>query len=175
MSHLILTIRKPRRDALYFREEIAVPSKYKAEYKDQTTKPLRAHVLRNKILVNIFNYWDVQKTLPADEEACVDWMKVNEMVKSERLQNLTHGLETCCLDAKQLVVKSVPKYRGNRCRSAGKRGKVPRSVLGSRICAGRRAWLQPGGCALMGCRCPISDGQGWAKAQPGRAGTRLRE
>ena len=22
----------------------------------------------------------------------------------------------------------------------------------------------------MGCRCPISDGQGWAKAQPGRAG-----
>jgi len=32
-------------------------------------------------------------------------MKVNEMVKSERLQNLTHGLETCCLGAKQLVLK----------------------------------------------------------------------
>jgi len=73
-------------------------------------------------------------------------------------------------------VKSVPKYHGNGCRSAGKRGKViPRSVLRSRVCAGQRAWLQPGGCALMGCRCPISDGKGWAKAQPGRAGTRLRE
>ena len=23
----------------------------------------------------------------------------------------------------------------------------------------------------MGCRCPISDGQGWAKAQPGHART----
>jgi len=76
MSHLILTIRKPRRDDLYSREEIAVLSKYKAEYKDQTTKPLRAHVLRNKILVDIFNYWDVQKTLLADEEACVDRVKV---------------------------------------------------------------------------------------------------
>jgi len=76
MSHLILTTRKPRRGALYSREEIAVLSKYKAEYKDQTTKPLRAHVLRNKILVDIFNYWDVQKTLPADEEACVDRVKV---------------------------------------------------------------------------------------------------
>ena len=76
MSHLIPTTRKPRRGALYSREEIAVLSKYKAEYKDQTTKPLRAHVLQNKILVDIFNYWDVQKTLPADEEACVDQVKV---------------------------------------------------------------------------------------------------
>ena len=73
------------------------------------------------------------------------------------------------------VVKCMPKYRGNGCRSAGKRAKViPRSVLGSRVCAGQRAWLQPGGCALMGCRCPISDGQGWALAQPGHTGTRLK-
>ena len=36
-----------------------------------------------------------------------------------------------------------------------KRGKagqrVPRSVLGSQVRTGQRAWLQPGGCALMGC------------------------
>jgi len=121
MSHLILTIRKPRRDALYSQEEIAVLSKYKAEYKDQTTKPLRAHVLRNKILVNIFNYWDVQKTLPADEEACVAWVKVNETVKLERLQNLTDGLGTCCLGAKQLAperecypVQSEHEGQGNQ-------------------------------------------------------------
>ena len=63
----------------------------------------------------------------------------------------------------------VPRERVPKRGKAGQR--VPRSVLGSRVCAGQRAWLQPGGCALMGCRCPISDGQGWAKAQPGRART----
>ena len=51
----------------------------------------------------------------------------------------------------------------------GKAGQV--DILGSQVCAGQRAWLQPRGCTLMGCRCPISGGQGWAKAQPGRART----
>ena len=72
-------------------------------------------------------------------------------------------------------VKCVLKYRRNGCQSAGKQDKeIPQSVLGSRVCAGQRAWLQPGGCALMGCQCPISDGQGWAKAQPecARTGTK---
>jgi len=36
-------------------------------------------VLRNKILVDIFNFWDVQGTLLADEEACVERVKVNEI------------------------------------------------------------------------------------------------
>ena len=67
----------------------------------------------------------------------------------------------------------VPRERMPKRGKAGQR--VPRSVLGSRVCAGQRAWLQPGGCALMGCRCPISDGQGWAKAQPGRARNRTKE
>ena len=79
MSHLILTTRRPRRGALYSQEEITVLSKYKAEYKDQTTWALRAHVLQNKILVDIFNFWDVQGTLPADEEACIEWVKINEI------------------------------------------------------------------------------------------------
>jgi len=87
----------------------------------------------------------------------------------------------CCAVRKLIVrvqpgVKWVPKYRGNGCRSAGKRDKrIPRSILGSQIHAGQRAWLQPGGCTLMGCRCPISDGQGWAKAQPGRARNRTKK
>ncbi len=76
MSHLVPKTKKPRRDAQYSREEIAVISKYKAEYKDQTTRPLRAHVLRNKILVDIFNYWDVQGTLPSEEALCVERVKV---------------------------------------------------------------------------------------------------
>jgi len=76
MAHRIPTTKKPRRGALYSREEIKVISKYKAEYKDQTTKTLRAHVLRNKILVDLFNYWDVQETLPSDEAGCMDRVKV---------------------------------------------------------------------------------------------------
>jgi len=66
----------------------------------------------------------------------------------------------------------VPRERMPKRGKAGQR--VPRSILGSWVRAGQRAWLQPGGCALMGCRCPISDGQGWAKAQPGRAGTETK-
>ena len=76
MADHIPTTKKPRRGALYSREEIKVISKYKVEYKDQTTKTLRAHVLRNKILVDLFNYWDDQGTLPSDEAGCMAWVKV---------------------------------------------------------------------------------------------------
>ena|SRR5438309_7896970 len=122
MSHLIPNTRRPRRGALYSQQEIAVISKHKAEYKDQTTRPLRAHVLQNKILVDIFNYWDVQGTLSADDEVCMEWVKVNNgTVKSERLENLTHSLGTCCLGAKQLApehqcypVQSDHKDQGNQ-------------------------------------------------------------
>ena len=78
MSHRIPTTKKPRRGALYSREEIEVISKYKEEYKDQTTRALRAHVMRNKILVDIFNYWDLQGTLPSDEVVCGERVKVND-------------------------------------------------------------------------------------------------
>jgi len=76
MSHLIPKTRKPRSGALYSRDEIAIISKYKDEYKEQTTKALRADVLRNKILVDIFNYWDLQDMLPDNEEASVQRVKV---------------------------------------------------------------------------------------------------
>ena len=58
----------------------------------------------------------------------------------------------------------------------GKRDKrIPQSILRSQVCTGRRAWPQPRGCTLMRCRCSISDGQGWAKAQPGRVRTGTKE
>jgi hypothetical protein len=78
MSNRIPTTKQPRRGALYSREEISIFSKHKAEYKDQTTRALRAHVLRNKILVDIFNYWDAQGMLPSDEAVCVQRVKVNK-------------------------------------------------------------------------------------------------
>jgi len=83
MAHLIPTTKKPRRGALYTREEIKVISKYKDEYKDQTTRALRAHVFRTKILVDIFNYWDVNGTLPSVETACIERVKVSNKLESE--------------------------------------------------------------------------------------------
>ena len=77
MAHLIPTTKPPRRGTLYSQKEIAVISKYKAEYKDQTTRALRANVLRNKILVDLFNYWLVQDTLPLDEAESMQRVKVN--------------------------------------------------------------------------------------------------
>jgi hypothetical protein len=77
MSNLIPPTKQPRRGALYSREEILVIAKHKADYKDQTTRALRAHVLRNKILVDIFNYWDSRGTLPSDEALCIERVKVS--------------------------------------------------------------------------------------------------
>jgi len=76
MAHLIPTAKQPRKGTLYTRQEIAIISKYKTEYKDQTTRPLRAHVLRNKILVDIFNYWDQQGVM-LSEEVVLQRAKVN--------------------------------------------------------------------------------------------------
>jgi hypothetical protein len=76
MAHLIPKTKQPRRGILYSRAEIVVISKYKAEYKDQTTRTLRANVLRNKILVDLFNYWDAEKSLPLDEVVCIQRVKV---------------------------------------------------------------------------------------------------
>jgi hypothetical protein len=76
MSNLIPTTRRPRQGTRYSREELVVMSRYKAKYKEQTTKALRAHVFRTKILVDMFNYWDKEGTLPLEEELCAEWVKV---------------------------------------------------------------------------------------------------
>jgi hypothetical protein len=76
MAHLIPTTKQPRRGTLYSKGELLVITKYKAEYKEQTTRALRANVLRNKILVDLFNYWDVQNTLPSNEVESLEWVKV---------------------------------------------------------------------------------------------------
>jgi len=77
-------------------------------------------------------------------------------------------MEDHCKVRAEVLRKRVPKHR-----KAGQR--VPQSILRSQIRTGQRAWLQPGGCVLIGCWCPISDGQGWAKAQPGCARNRTKK
>jgi hypothetical protein len=76
MAHLIPTTKQPRRGTLYTKGELLVISKYKTEYKDQTTRTLRANVLRTKILVDLFNYWDAQNMLPSDDVESMERVKV---------------------------------------------------------------------------------------------------
>ena len=71
--------RKPRKDALYSREEIKVISKYKEEYKQQTTPQMQGMIFKTKILVNMFNYWVDNGNEPGGEEECICRMKVNLM------------------------------------------------------------------------------------------------
>ena len=100
MAHLIPTTKQPRRGTLYTKGELLVISNYKAEYKEQTTRALRANVMRNKILVDLFNYWDIQNMLPSDEVESMKRVKVShKKVKSAKLtEHICIG--TCCLGAK---------------------------------------------------------------------------
>jgi len=77
MSLNIPKTRKPRRDALYSRDEIAVISKHKEEYRQQTTRALRGHVFKTKILVDIYNFWRAKGMQPVDDEESLKRMKVN--------------------------------------------------------------------------------------------------
>jgi len=49
--------RKARKKSLYTTEEITVIGKYKKEFREKTTTDDRNEILRNHILVDIFNYW----------------------------------------------------------------------------------------------------------------------
>jgi hypothetical protein len=68
--------RKPRKDILYSKDEVKVLSKYKAEYREQTTREMRMKIFRDNILPDIFNYWITQETAPTEEEESNTRVKV---------------------------------------------------------------------------------------------------
>ncbi len=68
--------RKPRKDAYYTREEIRVINIHKEEYKQQTTRELRGHIFKTKILVDLFNLWVEQGNAPDNEEESTNRIKV---------------------------------------------------------------------------------------------------
>jgi hypothetical protein len=53
-----------------------VINKYKEEYRAQTTRELRGHVFKTKILVDLFNLWLAQGKAPEREEDSAREMKV---------------------------------------------------------------------------------------------------
>jgi hypothetical protein len=83
MSLNIPKTRKPRKDALYSREELKIISKYKEEYREQTTREMRGHVFKTKILVDIFNFWLAEGSAPLEEAESVKRMKVTLILITE--------------------------------------------------------------------------------------------
>ena len=59
-----------RQGCRYSKEERAILSKYKEEYKAKTTPEGREQVLKQKVFVDIFNYWfSKEGTMPSEEES----------------------------------------------------------------------------------------------------------
>ena len=75
MFQLVPDTRRPRRDAIYSREELRIIGKYKDEYKTQSSKEMRKHVMK-KILLDIFTFWDEQGNIAADEADNVERARV---------------------------------------------------------------------------------------------------
>lgn len=67
--------RKTRRECSYNEEERALLGKYKKEYKSKTIHQEREMLLRNYILVDIFNHWST-KNVKLDEMEVHKWTKV---------------------------------------------------------------------------------------------------
>jgi hypothetical protein len=60
---------KTRKGCQYTNEEKAILGKYKEEYRALTTHEDRDLLLRNKILVDIFNHWfRKEQVMPSPEE-----------------------------------------------------------------------------------------------------------
>jgi hypothetical protein len=73
---LLPKAKQPRKDAKYSADEIAVMNKYKEEYREQTSREMRAHVLKTKILVDLFNHWLDKGKIPDSTEEETQWVKV---------------------------------------------------------------------------------------------------
>lgn len=82
--------RKPRKDILYSKDEVKAISKYKVEYREQTTPEMRMKIFRDHILPDIFNYWITQGTAPSEEEESNNRVKVSQLGTIEGVIPLTH-------------------------------------------------------------------------------------
>ena len=95
--------RKPRKDMLYSKDEVKVLSKYKAEYREETTLEMWLKIFRNHILPNIFNYWISQASAPSEEDESNAWVKVDRNHWDSELTWCKRPVETVGIDPEQLA------------------------------------------------------------------------
>lgn len=77
--------RKPRKDSAYTVEERTLMNQYKQKYMTQPTRELRANVIRNEILPDLYNYWVKLGTAPQSGEESLVCMKVTLFLCSSLL------------------------------------------------------------------------------------------
>jgi hypothetical protein len=68
--------RKPRKSSVYNVEERTLLAQYKQQYRSLPTREERLSLVRNKILVDIFNYWSGKGVNLTPDESHLR-MKVN--------------------------------------------------------------------------------------------------
>jgi hypothetical protein len=61
MSSITPTAKKAHNDCQYTAAKHAIIRKYKADYREQSTKELRKKVTEEKIFPDIFNYWSEER------------------------------------------------------------------------------------------------------------------
>jgi hypothetical protein len=110
--------RKSRKDSRYSREEMQVISKYKQEYREQTTRELRGNVFKAKILVDLFNLWLEEGKAPDTEEDSANRMKVTQNIGGYNgsLPHCLLFLGACYLGPEQLA--PIVHHVGNQSPSA---------------------------------------------------------
>jgi len=95
---------KPRRGSRYTEAERKVLSKYKDEYRSKTTAQEREQLLKQKVLVDIFNYWfSKEGTFPSEEES-KQRVKVSYLICIRRCIITEIQIGTLSLDSKQLAI-----------------------------------------------------------------------
>jgi len=67
---------KQRKDSHLSVQERDIINKYKDEYRSQTTRELRGDVFRNKIQVDMLDYWNTQGINTTDETETQNRLKV---------------------------------------------------------------------------------------------------
>lgn len=106
---------KSRKGCRYSDAERAVLSKYKEEYKSKTTPEAREQVLKQKVFVDIFNYWySKEGAMPSEEEskkrvAVFDCILITlcTRINSEH-RNFVTGFETTG-DRRKQFIRHQPK------------------------------------------------------------------
>jgi hypothetical protein len=91
--------RKPRKDALYGRDEMVILNRYKEDYRRLMTRELRGDLIRTQVLGDLFNHWTERGMAPITEEDSLARMKVKGSLIFEPFETAYQlSLGACRLD-----------------------------------------------------------------------------
>src|SRR5277367_2063159 len=98
---------KSRRGCRYTDEERTILSRYKDEYKGKTTAQEREQVLKQKLFVDIFNYWFFKEGAFPSEDETKKRVTVLFLIVITSCTNIATPVGTLLLDLQQLAINQV--------------------------------------------------------------------